>query len=299
MKLSDWKARLQALFRPAPRDLAQPALQQAPPAKANAGKPVEIFIPSTGERFVHDPSLTRQASELDLSDELGSISPPDIFETREQAVAQALQRWDGRSVHDIPVAHFYDHPELEGHPVLQTTVPVIVRQARWHPAPQDPAYRTSVTVLAIDRAGQALIKHYAVDDSRDADGWSYSVLPLDKATQLLREHGMVERLDLEPTKHLLHGAMQIQTAIAGATYRGQILAIEGDIAYQAADTRRAIEHQLGKLAIEDPHQLIGKAVEISYPCGQVGLVRPIDAIALTTPELQRSVGEKTADGLER
>lgn len=298
MKLSDWKARLQALFRPAPRDLAQPALQQASPAKTNAGKPVEIFIPSTGERFIHDPSLTRQTSELDLSDEHGSIRPPDIFEAREQAVAQTLQRWDGRSVRDIPVAHFYDHPELEGHPVLQATVPVIARQERWHPAPQDPAYRTSVTVLAIDQAGQALIKHYAVDDSRDADGWSYSVLPLDQATQLLREHGMVERLDLESTKHLLHGAMQVQSAMAGATYRGQILAIEGDIAYQAAGTHHAIEHQVGKLAIEDPHLFIGKAVEISYPCGQVGLVRQIDGLAHQAPE-RAHLAEKTQGGLER
>lgn len=55
MKISDWKSKVQALFRPAQPDRA--AASNGPRALSADGerKPVEISIISTGERFVHVP----------------------------------------------------------------------------------------------------------------------------------------------------------------------------------------------------------------------------------------------------
>ncbi|AOU96168.1 uncharacterized protein AruCF_5277 [Achromobacter ruhlandii] len=44
---------------------------------------------------------------------------------------------------------------------------------------------------------------------------------------------------------------------------------------------------------------MGKEVEISYPCGKVGLVRQIDTLAIATTALEKAGAEKTSAALER
>ncbi|TQJ94659.1 hypothetical protein [Achromobacter sp. SLBN-14] len=292
MKISDWKSKVQALFRPAQPDRAD--VSKSPRALSADGerKPVEISIISTGERFVHAPSLGPAAEARDLS------ADPHRDEL-ERGAAEGIERWDGRSVRDIDTERFYDYPHLETHTALQTSVPVEARAELWNPAQQDPAYRSSITVLAIDQVGEALVKEYVVDDARDAEGWSYSVMSADRAAQLLRDYGAAADLKLDIADDLWEGSLPVQPAEIGATYRGQLVSIRGDIACQIVGDEVAIEHRIGTLAISDPQQYVGKEVEISYPCGKVGLVRQVDTLALEVNTLQKLGVEKTSGALER
>ncbi|MNL79283.1 hypothetical protein D3C87_2058500 [compost metagenome] len=53
------------------------------------------------------------------------------------------------------------------------------------------------------------------------------------------------------------------------------------------------------MAISNPQQYVGKEVEISYPCGKVGLLRQVDALALEAAALQKPGAEKSAGAFER
>ncbi|WP_063588597.1 KfrB domain-containing protein [Achromobacter ruhlandii] len=291
MKISDWKTKLQALFRPAHPDRAP--ISNGPRSLSAEGerKPVEISINSTGERFVHVPSLEPAADSRTQSAEL-------LQDELERTAADGLNRWDGRSVRDIDTDRFYGYPHLETHTTLQASVPVEARAELWNPAPRDPAYRSSITVLAIDQVGEALVKEYVVDDARDAEGWSYSVMSADRAAQLLRDYGAAADLKLDIADDLWEGSLPVQSAEIGATYRGQLVSIRGDIACQIVGDEVAIEHRIGTLAISDLQQYVGKEVEISYPCGKVGLVRQVDTLALEATALQKAGAEKL-DALER
>ncbi|MNV41292.1 hypothetical protein D3C71_1329240 [compost metagenome] len=170
----------------------------------------------------------------------------------------------------------------------------------WHPEPHDPAYRSSITVLAIDQLGEALVKQYVVDDARDAEGWSYSVMSADLAAEILRDYGAAADLKLDIADALWDGSLPVQPAAIGATYRGPILSIQGDSAYQNVGDEVAIEHKLGALVVTNPQQYVGKEVEISYPCGKVGLVRQVDAaLSLETTAFQKPAAEKSPVALER
>ncbi|KRC69260.1 hypothetical protein ASE30_18725 [Achromobacter sp. Root83] len=291
MKISDWKSNFQALFRPALPDRA--AVSNDPRAlSANADrKPVEISILSTGERFVHAPPLGPATESRDVS------ADPHRDELERDA-AERIERWDGRSVRDIDAERFYDYPHLERHAALQDSVPVQARAEVWHPRPHDPAYRSSISVLAIDQLGEVLVKQYVVDDARDAEGWSYSVMSADRAAQLLRDYGVAADLKLDIADDLWDGSLPVQPAEIGATYRGQIVSIHGDIACQIVGDEIAVEHRIGTLAISDPQQYVGKEVEISYPCGNVGLLRQVDILAIEATALQKAGAEKL-DALER
>ncbi|MBO1017224.1 hypothetical protein IPU70_26945 [Achromobacter sp. SD115] len=292
MKISDWKTKVLALFRPGRHDHAPVSNGPRALSADSERKPVEISIISTGERFVHAPSLGAAAELRDLS------ADPHRDEL-ERGAAEGIERWDGRSVRDIDTERFYDYPHLETHTALEATVPVQARAEFWNPAPQDPAYRSSITVLAIDQLGEALVKQYVVEDARDAEGWSYSVMSADRAAQLLRDYGAAADLKLDVADDLWDGSLPVQPAEIGATYRGQIVSIHGDIACQIVGDEIAIEHRIGTLAISDPQQYVGKEVEISYPCGKVGLVRQVDTLAMATTALEKAGAEKTSAALER
>lgn len=60
-----------------------------------------------------------------------------------------------------------------------------------------------------------------------------------------------------------------------------------------------VAHWLGALAVTNPQQYVGKEVEISYPCGKVGLLRQVDALALDPTALQKPGAEKSAGAFER
>ncbi|MCD0501325.1 hypothetical protein LP085_31085 [Achromobacter sp. MY14] len=292
MKISDWKTKVQALFRPGRHDHAPVSNGPRTLAASADRKPVEITVISTGERFVHAPSVEGAAASHDLSSD-------SYHDDLERAAAKGLKRWDGKSVRDIDTERFYDHPLLETHTALKGSVPEQARAEFWNPAPQDPAYRSSITVLAVDQLGEALVKEYVVDDSRDAEGWSYSVMSTDRAAQLLRDYGAAADLTLGAAERLETGTELVQAPIIGATCRGQIVSIEGDTAYQRGVLNTAIAHRISTLAISNPQQYVGKEVEISYPCGKVGLVRQVDALALEAAALQKASAEKTSGALER
>lgn len=292
MKLSDWKTRVQALFRPAQPDRAATAVGPRAVSPNGERKPVEISISSTGERFVHVPSLEAAAESHGLSAE----SHRDELE---RDTAELIERWDGRSVRDIDTEIFYDYPHLETHSALQDSVPVHARGQLWHPGPHDPAYRSSITVLAIDQSGEALVKQYVVDDVRNADGCSYSVMSTDLAAETMREHGAAAVLKLDIADAQRDGPLPVQPAAIGATYRGPILSIQGDSAYQDVGDGTAIEHKLGALVVTNPQRYVGQEVEISYPCGKVGLVRQVDGMAMATTALEKVGAERTSAALER
>lgn len=276
MKFSDWKSRIQAIFRAPNQESAKASNPHLTMAPVNDHQPVEIRIPSTGERFVHVPSPSRPG-ELQHSGEETGLDLPDHDSELERSAAEGLQRWDGKSVRDIDTERFYDYPNLETHMALLASVPIQARDQFWNPAPQDQDYRSSITVLAVDQMGEALVKEYVVDDSRDAEGCSYSVMSADRAAQRLREYGAASDLKLDLAGGLLNGERAWEHHAIGETYRGPIHSIKGDTAYQFIDQGRVVEHRVGALAIQDPQQYVGKEVEISYPCGQVGLVLQLDA----------------------
>lgn len=292
MKFSDWKTKIQAMLRPAQHERAPASSNTRGLAADTDSKPVEIMIVSTGERFVHVPSLQGAAQSRDLS-------PDPYYDERERDAADELQRWDGKSVRDIDTERFYDYPGFETHTALQASVPLNARAELWNPAPEDPAYRSSITVLAVDKSGEALVKNYVVDDYRNAEGWSYSVMSTDRAAQLLRDYGAAADLTLGAAERLQSGTELAQAPIIGATYRGEIVSIEGDTAYQRAEQGIAIAHKLGALVVTNPQQYVGKKVEISYPCGKVGLLRQVDTLALEATAMQKAGAEKTAGALER
>lgn len=293
MKISKWKAKIQAMLRPAQHEHSPASSHTHALAAGTDRKPVEISIISTGERFVHVPSPEGAAEHRNLSAEA------HYYDEREQAAAKGLERWDGKSVRDIDAERFYDHPHLETHTALHASVPEQARAEFWNPAPKEPAYRSSITVLAVDQLGEALVKEYVVDDSRNAEGWSYSVMSADRAAQLLHEYGATADLTLDVADALWDGSLPVQPAAIGATYRGPILSIRGENAYQIVGDEIAIEHKLGTLAIENPHHYVGQEVEICYPCGKVGLLRRVDALALEAAALQKPGAEKSAGAFER
>lgn len=293
MKISDWKTKVQALFRPGRHDHAPASNGPRTLAASADRKPVEITVISTGERFVHAPSLE------DAVVDPRNLSPDPYHDDLERAAAEGLKRWDGKSVRDIDTERFYDHSHLETHTALQASVPEQARAEFWNPAPKEPAYRSSITVLAVDQLGEALVKEYVVDDSRNAEGWSYSVMSADRAAQLLHEYGAAAELTLDVADALWDGSLPVQPAATGATYRGPILSIRGENAYQIVGDEIAIEHKLGALAIQNPHHYVGQEVEISYPCGTVGLLRQVDTLALEATVLQKPGAEKSAGAFER
>ncbi|MCS3509236.1 hypothetical protein [Achromobacter sp. JUb104] len=298
MKISDWKTKVQALFRPGRHDHAP--LSNGPRTLAASAdrKPVGITVISTGERFVHAPSL----EDAVVDPRYFSPDPyhdDPYHDDLERAAAEALKRWDGKSVRDIDTERFYDHPHLETHTELQGSVPKQARAERWNPAPQDHGYRSSITVLAVDRLGEALVKEYVVDDARDAEGWSYTVMSTDRTAQLLRDYDAAADLTLGAAERHQIRTEHVQAPIIGATYRGEIVSIEGDTAYQRAGQGRPIAHWLGALAVRNPQQYVGKEVEISYPCGKLGLLRQVDPLALGATGLQKPGAEKSAGGFER
>lgn len=292
MKISDWKTKVQALFRPSRHDHAPVSNGPRTLAASADRKPVEITVISTGERFVHVPSLQGAAQSRDLL-------PDPYYDERERDAADELQRWDGKSVRDIDTERFYDYPGFETHTALQASVPLNARAELWNPAPEDPAYRSSISVLAVDKSGEALVKNYVVDDSRNAEGWSYSVMSTDRATQLLRDYGAAADLTLGTAERLQSGTELVQAPIIGTTYRGEIVSIEGDTAYQRAEQGIAIAHKIGALVVTNPQQYVGKEVEISYPCGKIGLLRQVDTLALEAAAFQKPGAEKSAGAFER
>lgn len=293
MKISDWKAKVQALFRPGRHDHAPVSNGPRTLAASADRKPVEITVISTGERFVHAPSLE------DAVVDPRNLAPDPYHDDLERAAGEGLKRWDGKSARDIDTERFYDYSHLETHTALQASVPEQARAEFWNPAPREPAYRSSITVLAVDQLGEALVKEYVVDDSRNAEGWSYSVMSTDRAAQLLRDYGAATDLTLGTAERLQSGTELVQAPIIGATYRGEIVSIEGDTAYQRAEQGIAIAHRISTLAISNPQQYVGKEVEISYPCGKVGLLRQVDALALEAAALQKPGAEKSASAFER
>ncbi|KNE25795.1 KfrB domain-containing protein [Achromobacter spanius] len=291
MKISDWKTKVQALFRPRRHDHAPVSNGPRPLAASADRKPVAHGAGL--EQFVHAPSLE------DAVVDPRYLSPDPYHDDLERAAAEGLKRWDGKSVRDIDTDRFYDHPHLETHTALQGSVPKQARAERWNPAPQDHGYRSSITVLAVDRLGEALVKEYVVDDARDAEGWSYTVMSTDRTAQLLRDYDAAADLTLGAAERHQIPTELVQAPIIGATYRGEIVSIEGDTAYQGAGQGMPIAHWLGALAVRNPQQYVGKEVEISYPCGKLGPLRQVDPLALGATALQKPGAEKSAGGFER
>uniref|UniRef100_UPI001F13A2C5 KfrB domain-containing protein n=1 Tax=Alcaligenes xylosoxydans xylosoxydans TaxID=85698 RepID=UPI001F13A2C5 len=280
MKFSEWTDKVRALFRPGhrPEDREVP-LRHDTEASNDKRSTVEIHIPSTGECFVPDASLSRSDDFRQAVDEK-DIDADDAYAQHvawlENNATEALAHWDGKSVRDIATEPFHEFPHLEAHLALQKTVPPIFRDEYWDMFPRDDDRRSSLTLLAIDKKGEALVKSFTVDDRLDAEGQSYNTMPVDQAFKILREYGASPGPTLDAADSLSVDSVSVQPPAMGVTYRGEILAIEGDTAYQMTDSGAKVAHLIGSLAVKDSHQYLGKTVEISYPCGQVGLLRQLD-----------------------
>ena len=280
MKFSELTEKVRGLFRAGHHQADRlSAAHRETEAHHDQRNTVEIRIPSTGERFIHDPSLSQSGDIRQAIDEK-DVDADDAYAQHvawlERNAAEALARWNGISVRDIDTEAFHEFSNLESHPALQATVPSAARQEFWDPFPRQDDRRSSLTLLAIDQKGEVLVKWFTVDDRLDAEGQSYNVMPIEEASKLLQEYGASRGLDLDSAGALSIESIPAQAPAIGATYRGAILAVENGTVYQMAHQDTAIAHKLDKLAIQSPEQYLGKEVEISYPCGQVRLLRQLD-----------------------
>ncbi|WP_312538277.1 KfrB domain-containing protein [Achromobacter mucicolens] len=305
MKISDWKSKVQALFRPAQPDRAP--VSNGPRALSADGerKPVEISIISTGERFVHVPSSS-QPGEVSRAAEQMGIEPADSYEQHiaalEREAVAKLRLWDGKSVSDIDTSALYDFPNLEDHPVMRLTVPApVVRKEFLNPSPLNENDIERVTLLAVDQQGHALLKTQLGHQVSDFEQTNHDVMPIAEALDRLQQHGASKDLTLVIGETLWRGTTpaEVQPAEVGATYRGAILAVEGSKVYQLVSNGTAIAHDAGRMSVPDPLRFVGKEVDISYPCGKVGLLREADTLALEANSLQKRGAEKTSAALER
>ncbi len=305
MKISDLKAKFQALLRPAQPDRAP--VSNGPRALSADGerKPVEISIISTGERFVHVPS-TPQPGEVSHAAGEKDADTIDPYEQHmaalEREALAKLRQWDGKSVSDIDVGVFDDFRNLEDHPVMRETVPTpVVRKDFLNPSPLDENAAEMVTLLAVDTQGQALLKTQLWHHVSDFEQTTYDVMPIAEAIDQLQQHGASKDLTLVIGDTLWRGTTpaEVKPAEIGATYRGAILDVQGSMVYQLVSDSAAVAHDAGRMSVPDPQRFVGKEVEISYPCGKVGLVRQVDTLALQTTALHKAGAEKTSAALER
>lgn len=305
MKISDWKSKVQALFRPAQPDRAADSNGPRPLSADGARKPVEISIVSTGERFVHVPSSSLPG-EVNHAADQKDVEPADSYEQHlaalEREALAKLRQWDGKSVGDIDVDVFDDFRNLEDHPVMRETVPTsVVRKDFLNPSPLDENAIEVVTLLAVDVQGQALLKTRLGHHVSDFEQTTYDVMPIAEAIDQLQQHGASKDLTLVIGGTLWRGTTpaEVQPAEVGATYRGAILAVEGGKVYQLVANSTAIAHDAGRMSVPDPLRFVGKEVDISYPCGKVGLLRELDHLGLDANSLQKRGAEKTSAALER
>jgi len=304
MKISDLKAKFQALFRPAQPDRA--LVSNGPRALSVDGerKPVEISIISTGERFVHVPSSSQPGEVSHAADQL-DVEPADSYEQHvaalEREAEEKLSRWDGKSLSDIDTNALDDFWNLGSHPVLRDTVPVAARNAFVNPSPLNENDIEIVKLLAVDQQGQALLKRDLGHQVSDFDETYYHVMPLAEALDELQQHGASKDLTLVIGETLWRGSTpaDVKPAEVGATYRGAVRDVQGSTVYQLVSAGTAIAHDAGRMSVPDPQRFVGKEVDISYPCGKVGLVREVEAVALEATTLQKAGAEKTSAALER
>jgi len=305
MKISDWKSKVQALFRPAQPDRA--AVSNGPRALSADGerKPVEISIISTGERFVHVPSSSLPGEVSHTADQM-DVEPADSYEQHiaalEREAAEKLSLWDGKSLSDIDKSALYDFWNLEDHSVMRGTVPTpLVRKEFLNPSPLNENDIERVTLLAVDKQGQALLKTNLGHQVSDFDETYYDVMPVAEAIDQLQQHGVSKDLTLVIGDTLWRGTTpaEVKPAEVGATYQGAILDVQGGKVYQLVSNGTAIAHDADKMSVPDPLRFVGKEVDISYPCGKVGLLRQVDAFSLETTALQKQGAEKISVALER
>ncbi|WBX89168.1 KfrB domain-containing protein [Achromobacter mucicolens] len=305
MKISDLKAKFQALFHPAQPHRA-PVSTGSRALSANADRdPVEISVPSTGERLLHAPSSSRPGEISHAADQM-DVDPADSYEQHlaalEREAEAKLRLWDGKSVGDIDAGVFDDFRNLEDHPVMRETVPTpVVRKDFLNPSPLDENAIEIVTLLAVDVQGQALLKTRLGHHVSDFEQTTYDVMPIAEAIDQLQQHGASKDLTLVIGETLWRGSTpaEVKPAEVGATYRGAILDVQGSKVYQLVSNGTAIAHDAGRMSVPDPQRFVGKEAEISYPCGKVGLVRQVDTLALEATALHKAGAEKTSAALER
>ena len=306
MKISDWKSKVQALFRPAQPDRAAVSNGPRPLSADGERKPVEISIISTGERFVHVPSSPRLGEVSHAAVQM-DVDPADSYEQHlaalEREAEAKLRLWDGKSVGDIDAGVFDDFRNLEDHPVMRETVPTpVVRKDFLNPSPLDENAVEVVTLLAVDTQGQALLKTRLGHHVSDFEQTTYDVMPIAEAIDQLQQHGASKDLTLVIGDTLWRGTTraEVKPAEVGATYRGAILNVQGSKVYQLVSNGTAIAHDADKMSVLDPLRFVGKEVDISYPCGKVGLLSQVDAaLSRETTALQKLGAEKPSAALER
>lgn len=305
MKISDWKSKVQALFRPAQPDHAADSNGPRPLSADGARKPVEISIISTGERFVHVPSSSLPGEVNRAADQM-DVEPADSYEQHiaafEREAEAKLRLWDRKSVSDIDTNALYDFRNLEDHPVMRLTVPTpLVRKEFLNPSPLNENDIEIVSLLAVDKQGHALVKTQLGHQVSDFEHTNHDVMPIAEALDRLQQHGASKDLTLVIGETLWRGTTpaEVQPAEVGATYRGAILAVEGSKVYQLVSNGTAIAHDAGRMSVPDPLRFVGKEVDISYPCGKVGLLREVDSLALGPTSLQKAEAEKSPNALER
>lgn len=305
MKISDLKAKFQALFHSAQPDRAP--LSNGPRALTadDERKPVEISIVSTGERLLHAPSSSPPGEISHAADQM-DVDPADSYEQHlaalEREAEAKLRLWDGKSVGDIDVGVLDDFRNLEDHPVMRETVPTpVVRKDFLNPSPLDENAVEKVTLLAVDTQGQALLKTQLWHHVSDFEQTTYDIMPIAEAIDELQRHGASEDLTLVIGETLWRGSTpaEVKPAEVGATYRGAILDAQGGKVYQLVSNGTAIAHDAGRMSVPDPLRFVGREVDISYPCGKVGLVREVESLALEATALQKAGAEKTSAALER
>lgn len=211
------------------------------------------------------------------------------------ATAEArIKAWDGVSVSDLPIEALNDYVVPKAAlALLKESVPIEYR-AEQKEAKQYGRNNNSLdwtqskaSIIAIDKQGMALVERYVHSNYDGAEGWSFDVMPQQDSFDLLSAYrASHERAKKEISAEVLEAAQHLSEiklltdprarmhAVPGHTYSGEIAALEsGGVLLQAVEGGKIVAHQMASLTGEDVRKLLGQNVQISYPCGQVGLVR--------------------------
>lgn len=232
----------------------------------------------------------------------------DWEQDRRAELQERIDAWSGASVHELEdlnlmeISYSSEHL-LHSERLLQTVPDNYRGEVREADRESTDAFQamtnsmagssSSATILAIDQAGEALVREYVADLYTDAEGWSFTTMPKEQAFTLVdnyrSSHEIVNQfisgqlparfnyLESESELRMLIVAQYLPDEFqevkpeSGQTYRGNILHRTDVWVAQDIGDGQCVVHDAKCLVGATPS--VGEDFEIHYPQGQVGLVR--------------------------
>ncbi|SAI73157.1 Uncharacterised protein [Bordetella ansorpii] len=242
--------------------------------------------------------------------------------------------WTGASVHDLPQdAEVLDRfTYVLDAPNLQETVPAQYR-GEIYEADREPSNahhaifnseageRSSMQILAIDKAGNALVLENTVLLHEDAEGPRFNTMPMQEAFNLADNYRASHEMAKQfvpygqlpsgytyptPSESMVAPVASAATISAfeerpaeaktlpGQQYTGVLESIVGSKVIQRLEDGARISHDISRIAGAELSSLVGTRVDIRYPYGQVGVIHAAEGS--TNPDLQRTDASRQNEG---